>query len=110
MKGSANTFPRQWRSRRNQNKAQPGCKFLSLHVVSSNFLFLDLRGGIFFSPAAAPGAPSSLSVQLLDRGLAAICSASFLLLPSPAPTGAPFNSTSTAKTLAWSGPLSPVSR
>ena len=36
--------------------------------------------------------------------LAAICSASFLLCPSPEPTGSPFRSTSTKKRLAWSGP------
>ena len=44
---------------------------------------------------------------LLSRfsaALAAICSASFLLCPSPEPTGYPFRSTSTKKRLAWSGP------
>ena len=41
---------------------------------------------------------------------AAICSASFLLCPLPAPTGVPFRSTSTKKRLSWSGPSSPVRR
>ena len=46
--------------------------------------------------------------QASTAALAAACSASFLLCPWPAPMGWPLRQTSMAKTLAWSGPRSPV--
>ena len=64
-----------------------------------------IRGG-----GQEEGLRSGTEATAQIAALAAACSASFLLRPSPFPAGVPLRSTSTRNTLAWSGPLSPVRR
>ena len=53
--------------------------------------------------SSSPGKRRSIASSAAD------CSARFLLLPVPLPTGFPLSSTSTSKCLSWSGPDSPIS-
>ena len=53
--------------------------------------------------SSSPGKRRSIAFSAAD------CSARFLLLPVPLPTGFPLSSTSTSKCLSWSGPDSPIS-
>ena len=113
---------------RDQDEAQPGRKFFSLQNSVPPLSQINgmsprhettgrraRRRGSSPHPASSTARPLSQGPQpsarsLAMAALAAFCSASFLLRPSPAPMGFPSRSTSTEKTLAWSGPLSPMRR